>query len=89
VNGERPRGRREVNRDCGTQTHIHRPPVRSRCGTRYVVTRRTDGGLWLRYTSREVERCGESTRTDKAAGVAAAVLRNVGTCEEVLTELSN
>ena len=36
------------------------------CGTRYVVTRRTDGGLWLQYTSREVERCGECTRTDKA-----------------------
>ena len=46
-------------------TSIAHPCVHG-CGTRYVVTRRTDGGLWLQYTSREVERCGECTRTDKA-----------------------
>lgn len=34
------------------------------CGTRYVVTRRVDGGLELRYAPCELERCRECTRTD-------------------------
>jgi len=36
------------------------------CGTRYVVTRRTDGSVELRYTPQEQQRCEECGRTDKA-----------------------